>query len=148
MTGDSGFFSNIKSRLDSQESTIYRTLGRSTDGKQKQKIEESLDGAKFNRPRGMDETLSKIKQRGKQSKEQLSKAKATTEEEDAEEIENHSPGSNDTSSTKVYCICDGEVLGERMVACDNVDCPIEWVCYRDWFRFCFVLGPARGFVFG
>lgn len=38
--------------------------------------------------------------------------------------------SDESSSNKVYCICEGEVLGERMVACDNSNCPIEWFHYQ------------------
>ncbi|EHS64625.1 uncharacterized protein PGTG_22441 [Puccinia graminis f. sp. tritici CRL 75-36-700-3] len=41
-----------------------------------------------------------------------------------------SDGSNHSSSTKAYCICKGEVHGDRMVACDNSECPIEWFHYQ------------------
>ncbi|KAG0143099.1 hypothetical protein CROQUDRAFT_661669 [Cronartium quercuum f. sp. fusiforme G11] len=33
-------------------------------------------------------------------------------------------------SSKIYCICDGKVIAERMVACDNAECPIEWFHYQ------------------
>ncbi|MBW0486362.1 hypothetical protein O181_026077 [Austropuccinia psidii MF-1] len=52
------------------------------------------------------------------------------DKEYGEEFENQSQVSNQTSSTKTYCICKGEVYGDRMVACDNAECPIEWFHYQ------------------
>ncbi|KNE99707.1 hypothetical protein PSTG_06998 [Puccinia striiformis f. sp. tritici PST-78] len=55
-----------------------------------------------------------------------------------EEVENRSDfnhsspsiGSGSSSSTKAYCFCKGQVYGDRMVACDNSECPIEWFHYQ------------------
>lgn len=46
--------------------------------------------------------------------------------------EAQSVDSNHTSSStsRSYCICDGQVYGDRMVACDNAYCPIEWFHYQ------------------
>ncbi|EGG01486.1 uncharacterized protein MELLADRAFT_79007 [Melampsora larici-populina 98AG31] len=76
------------------------------------------------------ETETDLRRRKKKKKKKVLTESDEIEVELDQVEEEVGSSSGGSSSNKVYCICEGEVLGERMVACDNSNCPIEWFHYQ------------------